>query len=157
MLDVFILSFLRLFAFVKISPMMEAFQMKLSSSAVAWDEKRQSVFKRWGLEQVSFGTGRGATGHQCLVPVTWKVSLLCNHCIPLSPHSDFWGWPWTGRTPLHSGLHLWTAMLYRFCFFLLIIQSAVPWMQDMVPSFNPSCIIIFNWKACFLHLAIVVT
>ena len=76
-----------------------------------------SLNSGWGLEQVSFGTGWGATGHQCLVPVTWKVSLLRNHCIPLSPQSDFWGWPWTGRTTLHSGLHLWTVMLYRFNFF----------------------------------------
>lgn len=52
MLDVFILSFLRLFAFMKIKPH-DGGLMKLSSSAVVWDEKRQSVFKQW------VGTGAG--------------------------------------------------------------------------------------------------
>ena len=91
MLDVFILSFLRLFAFVKISPMMEAFQMKLSSSAVAWDEKRQSVFKQWvgtGAGQLWDGPGgywppvssschlKGVTALQSLHPAKSTLGLL---------------------------------------------------------------------------------
>lgn len=40
---------------------------------------------------------------------------------------------------------------------LVIIQAAPFVMENMVSLFNPSCVKIFTWKICFLHLAIVVT
>ena len=159
MLDVFILSFLRLFAFMKIKPH-DGGLMKLSSSAVVWDEKRQSVFKQWvgtGAGQLWDWLGgywppmssschlKGVTALQSLHPAKSTVGLLRMTL------------DWANHPPLWSSSLDGDAVPIQFFFFLVIIQSAVPGMQDMVPSFNPSWIKIFNWKVCFLHLAIVVT
>ena len=58
-------------------------------------------------------------------------------------HSLFWSPQWDSDVPIKI--------------ILLITPSAVYVMWFMVPLFNPSCIKIFNWKICFLHLTIVAT
>lgn len=157
MLNIFILIFLRPFASMKIQqrPMMETFQRQLPSSTVLWEGKRrEGPQKALGVKTRAHhlqDRPGGTTGYQYPAHVTCHVSLSWDHCL--------------SAKPTHGGLRMTFSWLNHFLLrspqwdsdvpikiFLLITPSAMYVMWLMVSLFNPSCIKIFNWKICFLHL-----